>query len=35
MITVRTVYQLLQFFANWLSQPTLIEVAESLEIKQS
>jgi len=32
---VKTVYQLLQFFANWLSQPTLIEVAESLEIKQS
>ena len=32
---VKTVYQLLQFFANWLSQPTLIEVADSIEVRQS
>lgn len=32
---VRTVYELLRFFATWLQQPTMIQVAESVEVEGS
>jgi hypothetical protein len=31
----KLLYEALQFFATWLKQPTLIEVAEQIEIKQA
>jgi hypothetical protein len=31
----RALYEALQFFVMWLSQPTLIEVADGLEIEPS
>jgi hypothetical protein len=29
----KALYQALRFFANWLQQPTLIEVADDLDIE--
>jgi hypothetical protein len=31
----RTVYELLQFVATWLQQPTVIEVASAIEVTEN
>jgi hypothetical protein len=33
MNVAKALYQALRFFANWLQQPTLIEVAGAIEVK--